>query len=148
MGVESLKLVIILILILALAGMYLYFNRKLSFSRQQYLLLSNQHKALREKYNAQAASLSNISVRYLTTTASNGVTLEGVFLMLAPIEKGPVINRTNDKLQVRILEEAEVNNQIWYFVSLPLNTNFNSKGWMRKTDFSLIFSNSQEVMNR
>ncbi|QAA35051.1 hypothetical protein [Clostridium manihotivorum] len=142
------KLVIILILILALAVMYLYFNRKLSFSRQQYLLLSNQHKALREKYNAQAASLSNISVRYLNTTASNGVTLEGVFLMLAPIEKGPVINKINEKLQVRILEEAEVNNQIWYFVSLPLSTNFNSKGWMRKTDFSLIFSNSQEVMNR
>ncbi|GFP78536.1 MULTISPECIES: hypothetical protein [Clostridium] len=142
------KLIIIFLLILVIACMYLYFDRKLSFSRQQYLLLSNQHKALREKYNSLNSSLTNISIRYLNTTTSNGVTLEGVFLMLSPLEKGPIINKITQKLQVRILEEAEVSNQIWYFVSLPLNTDFNSKGWLRKSDFSLLFSSSQDVMNR
>ncbi|MBK1811791.1 hypothetical protein JHL18_14310 [Clostridium sp. YIM B02505] len=142
------KLIIIFLLILVIACMYLYFDRKLGFSRQQYLLLSNQHKSLREKYNSLNSSLTNISIRYLSTTTSNGVTLEGVFLMLSPLEKGPIINKITQKLQVRILEEAEVNNQIWYFVSLPLNTDFNSKGWLRKSDFSLIFSSSQDVMNR
>lgn len=141
------SIIIILLLLLALAYTYLYFDRKLIATRHQLFFINKQYKALKNKYSTQHRNSPNVYVKYSIPSCSSGVTQSNATLFLAPIDTSPTINNINEKLQVTILDEAEVNNEKWFFVSLPLSTNVNSKGWIRKTDFSLIFSNSKEVIN-
>ncbi|GIM30582.1 hypothetical protein CPJCM30710_32480 [Clostridium polyendosporum] len=142
------SIIIILLLLLALACTYLYFDKKLTAIKHQLFFINKQYKALKNKYSAKYKSSPNVYVKYSIPSCSSGVTQSNAILFLAPIATSPVINNINEKLQVTILDEAEINNEKWFFVSLPLSTNVNSKGWIKKTDFSLIFSNSKEVINQ
>lgn len=144
----KLAIIIILLLILALALTILYFDKKLIVSKQQYLSLTKQYKNLREKYLKEYKSSNNIFVKYNTPTTSAAITNANVSIYLAPLENCPIINTLNDKVQVTILDEAETNTEIWYYVSLPINTNVNSKGWIKKCDFSLILNPSSDLVNR
>lgn len=147
-GILKLAIIIILLLILALALTILYFDRKLIASKQQYISLTKQYKNLREKYLKEYKSINNILVKYNTPTTSTAITNANVSIYLAPLESCPIINTLNDKVQVTILDQAETNMEIWYYVSLPINTNINSKGWMKKCDFSLILNPSSDLVNR
>lgn len=139
--------IIVLLLILALAGMFLYFDRKLSLTKHQMLLISKQNKELKDKLLSASKVNKELFIRYSLTTPSDGITQSNASLFIAPYENSIKINLISEKLAVKIQEEAEVNNETWYFVSLPISTNVNSKGWMKKSDFSLIFSSSKDVVN-
>lgn len=144
----KLAIIIILLLILALALTILYFDRKLIASKQQYISLTKQYKNLREKYLKEYKSSNNILVKYSTPITSTAITNANVSIYLAPLESCPIINTLNDKIQVTILDQAETNMEIWYYISLPINTNINSKGWIKKCDFSLILNPSSDLVNR
>lgn len=147
-GILKLAIIIILLLILALALTILYFDRKLIASKQQYISLTKQYKNLREKYLKEYKSSNNILVKYSTPITSTAITNANVSIYLAPLESCPIINTLNDKIQVTILDQAETNMEIWYYISLPINTNINSKGWIKKCDFSLILNPSSDLVNR
>lgn len=144
----KLAIIIILLLILALALTILYFDKKLLTSKQQYVSLTKQYKNLREKYLKEYKSSNNIFVKYSTPTTSSAITNANVSIYLAPLESCPIINTLDDKIQVTILDQAETNTEIWYYISIPTNTNINSKGWIKKCDFSLIFNQSSDLANR
>lgn len=147
-GILKLAIIIILLLILALALTILYFDRKLIASKQQYISLTKQYKNLREKYLKEYKSSNNILVKYSTPITSTAITNANVSIYLAPLESCPIINTLNDKIQVTILDQAETNMEIWYYIALPINTNINSKGWIKKCDFSLILNPSSDLVNR
>lgn len=150
-GSDILKLaiIIVLLLILALALTILYFDRKLVTLKQQYISLTKQYKNLREKYLKEYKLNNNILIKYSTPpTASTAITNANVSIYLAPLESCPIINTLNDKIEVTILDQAETNKEIWYYVSLPINSNINSKGWIKKCDFSIILNSSSDLVNR
>lgn len=141
------RTIIDLLLILALAIMFLYFDRKLSLTKHKIFLLSRQNKELKDKLLSASKVNTEIFIRYSLSSPSDGVTQRNASVFIAPYENSSKINLVSEKLAVKIQEEAVVNNEVWYFVSLPIGTNVNSKGWMKKSDFSLIFSSSKDVVN-
>ena len=48
-------------------------------------------------------------------------------------------------MEVKILDSAIVNNETWFYVSLPIDTPYNCRGWINKNDFSFICPTSQDI---
>lgn len=137
---------LIVLLILAILIIVVYFNKKILASRQQYISLNRQYVNLREKYFKEYRSTNNVSIIYNSINGFEAITNPNINVYLAPIITCPIINTITDKINVSILDEAECNNEIWYYVLLPLNSNVNSKGWIKKSDFSIILNTSSEVV--
>lgn len=139
-------LFLIMLLILAILIIVFYFNEKILNLRQQYISLNRQYVNLREKYFKEYGATNNVSVTYNSIKDFKAVTNPNINVYLSPLVTCPIINTITDKTKVSILDEAECNNEVWYYVSLPLTSNVNSKGWIKKSDFSTILNNSYEVV--
>ena len=135
-------IILILILSLGLGGMYLFFNSQLLSMKQQLHLTSRSYKNLKDDMINRNKVESKITVRFNNPNSNIGFidSKNKVKVFLAPYNYSPIINEVKEKIQVRILDEAEANNDTWYYVNLPINTNVNSKGWIRKRDFNLIMN--------
>ena len=43
-------------------------------------------------------------------------------------------------MEVKILDSAIINNKTWFYVSLPIDTPYNCRGWINKCTFNSISS--------
>ncbi|SHF09199.1 hypothetical protein [Clostridium fallax] len=140
--------IIILLLLFIGASLYLYFDKKLASTRQQLLFTSRKYKDLNDKFNSDSKSQNNIYIKYSNPTSETGITNDNVLVLLAPFHKAPLVNEIKKSLEVIILDQADVNNQSWYYIALPIHTNINSKGWIKKTDFNIILDNSSSIIRK
>lgn len=137
--------ILFLIIILACIGatifMFFYFDSKVKEYKRNILTLNNQIYKLRTSAKKQqkdnSIHLKEISIYYRKPNFDYGVTLPYTTVYLSPLNDGFIVNRLKDKLQVKIMEECELNKEIWYFVDLGLNTTLNCKGWIKKSQFSI-----------
>lgn len=147
------KYIIFFISALGIAGGYFYFDYKLSIARKQQMIATNQYTILRANYKKLAKSRStnnfssntNISVKFSTPISKAGITNPNISLYLAPLYDAPAIRNINIRMEVSILDSAEVNNETWFYVALPIDSTINSRGWINKNNFSTIYSNSKDV---
>ena len=49
------------------------------------------------------------------------------------------------KMEVKILDSAIIDNRTWFYVSLPVDTLYNCRGWINEDDFSLVYSLSKDI---
>ena len=147
------KYAILFISLLGIGGGYYYFDYKLSLARKQQMIASNQYTALRENYKKFIQSKpepnisgnTSISIKFITPVSKAGITNSNISLYIAPLYDSPIIKKINIRMEANILDSAIINNQTWFYVALPLDTNINSRGWLNKKDFSTIYSNSRAV---
>lgn len=149
------KYILLLISTLGIAVGYFYFDNKLATARKKQMIASNQYTALRANYKKLAKHKStmdsrnntntNISVRFSTPTSKAGITNSNISLYIAPLYDAPAIKHINIRMEASILDSAEVNDETWFYVALPIDSNINSRGWINKNDFSTIYSNSKTV---
>lgn len=147
--------ILLLISLLGIVGGYFYFDYKLSLARKQQMIASNQYATLRESYKKLVKNRSttnmknktNISVKFSTPPSKGGITNSNISLYLAPLYEAPTIKDINIRMEASILDSAEVNNEIWFYVALPIDTNINSRGWVNISDFSTIYNTSRNVSN-
>lgn len=145
--------ILLLISLLSIVGGYFYFDYKLSLARKQQMIASNQYAALRESYKKLVKNRSttnikdkpNISVKFSNPPSKGGITNSNISLYLAPLYEAPTIKDINIRMETSILDSAEVNNEIWFYVALPIDTNINSRGWINKSDFFIIYNRSRNV---
>lgn len=136
-----------------MTGGYFYFDYKLSIARKQQMIASNQYKILRDNYkkftktniNNNSRSKSNISIKFLTPTSKAGITKPNISLYIAPLHDAQAIKYINIRMETIILDSAEVNGETWFYVALPIDSNINSRGWINKSNFSTIYSNSKNI---
>lgn len=140
--------VLVLLLLLLSAGVFLYFDRKLATIRQQLLFTSRKYKDLKDKFNNDLKLGAHIYIKYENPCSETGITNDKVSVLLAPFIKSPIINEIRENLEVLILDQANVNDETWYYISLPINTNVNSKGWIKKTDFNILLNNSSSIISK
>ena len=138
--------IVIFILLLGIAGMYLFFGNQLSSMKQQLHFTSRSYKNLRDDVINKTKLESKIIIKFNIPTSNIGFidSKNKVKVFLAPYNHAPIINEIRERIQVRILDEAESDNDTWYYVILPVNTNVNSKGWIRKRYFNLIMNEIQK----
>lgn len=134
-----------LILILIIAFMYFYYEKKLTIAKKRILRTSNQFNNIRNEYRSALTKNQNINVQFLTPTASKAITNNNTTVFLAPILDSPKIRVLDIKMEVKILDSAIINNQTWFYVSLPIDSTYNCRGWINKDDFSFIYQQSQNT---
>ena len=46
-------------------------------------------------------------------------------------------------MEVEILDSAIINNNTWFYVNLPIDSDYNCRGWIKKNDLSFIYQQNQ-----
>ena len=139
------KYFIFLILILIIAFMYFYYEKKLTIAKNRILRTSNQFNNIRNEYRSALTKNQNINVQFLTPPVSKAITNNNTTIFLAPILDSPKIRVLDIKMEVKILDSAIINNKTWFYVSLPIDSTYNCRGWINKDDFSFIYQQSQNT---
>ena len=139
------KYFIFILLILIIIFMYFYYEKKLTIAKNRILRTSNQFNNIRNEYRSALTKNQNINVQFLTPTASKAITNNNTTVFLAPILDSPKIRVLDIKMEVKILDSAIINNKTWFYVSLPIDSTYNCRGWINKDDFSFIYQQSQNT---
>lgn len=139
------ELIIIICLIICLVLMFLYFDFKFSTLRRKLMLTSSQFNKMSKDYSKIKKDTSCIQVKFSTPISQIGITNNHATIYLAPIITSPTIKEINIRMEVNILDRADINSETWYYINLPVDSNINCRGWIKKKDFSIIQSNSTNI---
>lgn len=142
------KYLIFLFLILALVFVVFYYQNKQLILRRQLIATNSQNNNLKSKYNKTIYYKKNVEILYMTPTNTLGLIKEGTTLQSSPLKDSAILQKTNIKMEVRILDKAKVCNETWYYIALPIDSNINSRGWVKASDFTLIYSNCTNITKR
>ena len=125
--------------------MYFYYEKKLTIAKKRILRTSNQFNNIRNEYRSALTKNQNINVQFLTPTVKRAITNNNVTVFQAPIIDSPKIRVLDIKMEVKILDSAIINDKTWFYVNLPIDSNYNCRGWINKNDFSFIYQQSQNT---
>lgn len=141
------KYIIFLILIIALIITIFYFDRKQAILKHQLLVANSQNSNLKSKLSKFTKSKDSIKIKYHVPTSYVGLLKENSKVLIAPIENSSLLQTTQIKMEVKILDKAEILRDTWFYVALPIDSNINSRGWVKQSDFSLFYNNSRNITN-
>ncbi|WEV08743.1 hypothetical protein [Clostridium perfringens] len=65
---------------------------------------------------------------------------------MAPSEESIAISKIKEKSQVKIIDEAEINNEIWYYSLLNTESKINCNGWIKKSQFSMLMEDTNNII--
>lgn len=139
------KYILFLALILIIIFIILYYDRKQSILRRQLLVSNSQNNSLKSKLSKYNRTKDSIKIKYLNPNNPMGIIKEGTNVLVSPLEDSILLHKTNIKMEVRILDKAEILKQVWYYIALPVDSNINSRGWIKQSDFSLFYDNSKNI---
>ena len=142
----NLQFVIFIILIAAIAGIYLYYDQQLAKVKKQLMITSNQLRKNKTQYRALTPINKPLNIKFITPSSQIGITNIGAKLYSAPTLVSPKLNTLSIKMEVKILDSAIVDNLLWFYVNLPIDSDINCRGWISKNDFSIIFPNSNSIV--
>lgn len=141
-------LFIFLILVIAgVAGFIIYNNKKLVLLKQQLMISNNQINNLKTKLSGVCPS-GKVQLKFLTPQNKGGIIKENSKVLISPIENSMTLHKPNVKMEVYIIDMVQNRSTIWYYVILPLENSINSHGWVKATDFSILYSYSQSVYRK
>ena len=133
--------IVLLISIAAICGIYFYFNNKISITKQQLLRTSNQFNNLRNKYNNSMKTLDNITLEFSPPSIKTAITKSNVNIHIAPTSDSAILRKLEVMMEVQILDKAINKNITWFYVSLPIDSIYNCRGWIKSSDFNNITTN-------
>lgn len=145
------KVLFFLILISLLCGgsfiLFYKYEQNITSILKDNQLLKNQISTLRNKYNALLDSQKNYSLEFLTIDEQYGLVPKNANVYLYPDEKSPILQKLSIGMQVGILEKVRTENSIWYYITLPIESNINSRGWIMESAFLNINSLPNKLYN-
>ena len=142
------KYIIFLILISCIIFIFISCDKKVATLKKQLLVANNQNTSLRAKlYKYSGLIDNNIQVKFLNLYNNTGLINSNTDILIAPISGISVLNKSVVKMEVIILDKVEIKNKIWYYVSLPLDSNVNSRGWVREEDFYSFYNSNNTSSN-
>ena len=139
------KYIIFLLLILAIVFLVIYYEKKLFSSRRQLLVANSQIDNLRKRVPKNTRKSDKLEIKFLSPTSTMGIINENSNVYISPLEFSSLLQKVPVKMEVRILDKAEINMENWYYIALPLDNNINSRGWINEKSFSCFYSSSKTV---
>lgn len=137
--------IILFISAASIGGLYFYFNNKLSMTKQQLLRTSNQFNTLRSKYNNSLKTFDNITIEFCAPLIKTAITKSNVYVYIAPTTDSAILRKLEVMMEVQILDKAINKNITWFYVSLPIDSIYNCRGWINSADFNNITTNKLPV---
>lgn len=148
---KILAIFIILICLCATGFMFFYFDSKIKESKRTILTLNNYINKLKLSNKNQKTNnnsiIEEISIYYTNSPYQYGITLPNTKIFLAPINNSPIVNKLITPTQIKIIEQCEINKEIWYWSDLNINSTLNSKGWIKKEEISLFIDKQLNLPN-
>lgn len=139
------KYIIFLILISVIIFMYIYYEQRLAIAKKRLLRTSNQYNNLRNEYRSTLSKNQNINIKFITPTIESAITNNKVTVFIAPTNDSYKIKTLDIKMEVKILDCAIMNDKTWFYVNLPVDSNYNCRGWINRDDLSLVYSQSKDI---
>ena len=59
----------------------------------------------------------------------------------------PKVKVLDIKMEVKILDSAIIDDETWFYISLPIDSAYNCRGWINKNDFSYIHQESEKTIS-
>lgn len=140
------KYILFILLIVLLVATYLYYDRRLALIKKQLMITSNQYNIIRNKYDTFKRPENNLSIRFINPSYKSGIIDIDSKLYIAPIDSSQILRKTNIRMEVIILDSAEINSQTWYYVNLPIDNCINCRGWINSKDISIFSSESSSLI--
>ncbi|WP_411679629.1 hypothetical protein [Clostridium thailandense] len=106
-----------------------YFTNKMTNQRKQILLLKHQNNSLKNK--ADLEKEEQIIVKYHYLDKNQGIIKSNCKLYLWPSDKSSALNSLMENIVVQIHDSAEINEELWYEISILSEDRTNSKGWIK-----------------
>jgi len=124
-----LSFLFLVIIVAALCTSY-YFTNKMAAQRKQILLLKYKNTDLNQ--TSKAAKNENISIEYIFPVNTKGFIKKKCELLICPIDNSAIVNFIKENTLVKVEDSANINNQLWYEISLITESRVNSKGWIKE----------------
>lgn len=139
------KYIIFLALILIIILMYFYYENKLTIAKDRIRRTTSQLNNLRNEYRNSIAKTKYLDVQFIRPSITTAIANTESIIFLAPTTDSPKLKTLNVKMEVKILDSAIISNETWFYVSLPVDTPYNCRGWINKNDFSFVCTTSQDI---
>ena len=133
-------LFLFLILILMIVLIYVYYNKKISLLKNQLFLTTSQYNKLKEKYNSYCDE--NIEIKFKVPDWSSALLNINTSVFLAPSTSSPLVKKTNILMEVKLLDSAIINNSTWFYISLPMDGEYNCRGWIQDHNLTKFSANN------
>ena len=138
------KFILLLIIAsIAIYIIYIYFSNQQAKLKHKLVVIAQHNETLKKELCMNKAA--NLSAKFPTPLNNSGILNEGVNIYIAPLNNSSVINKNKVKTQVDILDECTLSDITWFYISLPLESDVNCHGWVKKNDFSMLCSNTQDI---
>ncbi|WP_027625397.1 hypothetical protein [Clostridium lundense] len=133
-------MIIFLIIILICISLYVtyYFNNKLSLQRRQFVILKKQYDELKCKVNKTNNLYSNLKIKYIVPQYTSGSIKFKCNLYLYPLDNAITILNLEKDMFVHVQDCAEINDKLWFEISIPSLDKINSKGWIEGNNIQWI----------
>lgn len=141
------KYIIFILLILVIVFLVLYYERKLFSCRKQLLIANNQINSLRQRVPKTNPHKKNkkFEIKFSAPNSNMGIINENSNIYISPLKSSELVQHIDIKMEVKILDKAELNSEHWYYISLPMDSNINSRGWIPQRSFSYFYGNSTNI---
>ncbi|KYH34347.1 hypothetical protein CLTEP_16700 [Clostridium tepidiprofundi DSM 19306] len=125
-------LLLFLLMLILIAILYFKYNSIIASQKRQIILLSKKNTELRNKINRRNSSLKDIMIKFTLPQCSDAVTNTACNLYVAPINNSLVINSLEKDIKLKVLDCAEVTDDIWFRVAFNCDDDLNNKGWIKE----------------
>lgn len=141
------KYLVFVLFILVIICLVLYYEKKIFYYKKQLLIANNQIDRLQKKVPKINSMKKNrgVQIKFSIPNSNMGIINENSKIYISPLESSELVQHINIKMEVKILDKAEINNQIWYYISLPIDSNINSRGWILQENFSYFYGKSTDI---
>ena len=138
------KFILLLIIAsIAIYIIYIYFSNQEAKLKHKIIVLAQHNEALKKELCMN--KVTNICAKFSTPLNNSGILNECVNIYIAPLTNSSIINKNKVKTQVDILDECTLSDITWFYIRLPLESDINCHGWVKKNDFSMLCSNMQDI---
>ena len=123
-------------------------NIKITEYKRQILTLNNQLSKYKDTTYKKSNndSKKNLIINFNKPEFRYGITLPYTSIFIAPSEESIAISKIKEKSQVKIIDEAEINNEIWYYSLLNTESKINCNGWIKKSQFSMLMEDTNNII--
>lgn len=139
------KYIVFILLISGIVFIYFYYNRKLELLKKQLILTRNQYSVLRNKHDNSKKNLGDLSVKFSIPNYKGGTLKANSTLYLSPLKSSDILRYVTLNTEIGILDCAEINNEIWFYINIPGGNIINTRGWVNSKDISIFYSSSSSM---
>ncbi|MDD6794827.1 MAG: hypothetical protein PUE01_05385 [Clostridiaceae bacterium] len=135
------KVILFLILIGIIIFLIFYFSKSNAILKNQLIIEKNYNATLRKKLLSLKHS-KDIKVNFSIPSNNMGIIKEGTLIYLSPIENNLILNKSTEKMEVAILDQCELDNNVWYYITLPSYSRINCRGWVKADCFNIFYDST------